>query len=778
MTRKSSAIEVNNFVGGLITEASPLTFPPNASVDESNFVLNRNGSRQRRLGMDFETNYNDIVTTTTALQGVDLAVTSFRWVDVSGDNNLQLAVVQTGDVLTFFNINRQPLSSEPIFTYEIGGLETNVQVSYANADGVLVVATGQGKVLIFSYEEGVITPRFGELLIRDLFGVEVHYNGLNLRDGNNVAVRPLTLPYGHLYNLRNQTWALPARPGAEEYKEDNVWTFWYTDDYNRYPSNADLATASMYPLPDDTHDRVGDRFFAPAAQFDEPVSTDAPRGYFIIDALNRGQSRLVEYQKYQDRFATEGLFGRAAIRYGSGGLPVDRTLGGPSVVASFSGRVCYAGFNGDLVGGDDHSPRMSSYILISRLIEDPTDLNKCYQRGDPTASDNNELLDDDGLFLRISGAKKIKRMINIDSSLLVFAENGVWALEGGSEYGFSSTNFKVSKVSNSGCEGPYSIVYLDDSVIYWAKDGIYVVGRGEGGLITAENITENSIQTFYNDIGSQEREYCQGIYQAVDRKVRWLYNARPGSTGSPKELIFDVTLKAFYPWEIKTIASGYPKPMCMVDSPEYAAEDYDDNVVYNGVLVEYNTDQVAVGGTIASSRDRKLFYITAKSIDPVITYSFSSYKDETFSDWKSVDGFGVDSGAFAITGWMPDDEFQRNKQAVYTTFHFNRTENSVIDVDGELVLGNPSSCIVQAQWDWSNSYVSNRWGPEFQAYRYGRLFTVDSAQDTYDTGFETIQTKNKMRGKGKVLSIKIKTEPGKDCQLLGWSMILSGAQNV
>ena len=46
--------EYLTFVKGLITEASALSFPENASIDEDNFVLNRDGSRQRRLGFDYE----------------------------------------------------------------------------------------------------------------------------------------------------------------------------------------------------------------------------------------------------------------------------------------------------------------------------------------------------------------------------------------------------------------------------------------------------------------------------------------------------------------------------------------------------------------------------------------------------------------------------------------------------------------------------------------------------------------------------------------------------
>ena len=41
--------EYNTFVKGIITEASALTYLENSSIDEDNFVLNRDGSRQRRV---------------------------------------------------------------------------------------------------------------------------------------------------------------------------------------------------------------------------------------------------------------------------------------------------------------------------------------------------------------------------------------------------------------------------------------------------------------------------------------------------------------------------------------------------------------------------------------------------------------------------------------------------------------------------------------------------------------------------------------------------------
>jgi hypothetical protein len=53
MVKPVTKAEISSFIKGFITEASPLNFPADASRDEENFELNVNGSRDRRLGIDF-----------------------------------------------------------------------------------------------------------------------------------------------------------------------------------------------------------------------------------------------------------------------------------------------------------------------------------------------------------------------------------------------------------------------------------------------------------------------------------------------------------------------------------------------------------------------------------------------------------------------------------------------------------------------------------------------------------------------------------------------------
>jgi hypothetical protein len=80
-----------------------------------------------------------------------------------------------------------------------------------------------------------------------------------------------------------------------------------------------------------------------------------------------------------------------------------------------------------------------------------------------------------------------------------------------------------------------------------------------------------------------------------------------------------------------------------------------------------------------------------------------------------------------------------------------------------------SSCLVQAKWEWTTDANSGRWGTEFQAYRWRQSFLTDST-GSISYGYSVITTRSKIRGKGRALSLKFRTEPGKDLKLLGWNL--------
>jgi len=84
MTRPATTKNYFTFVKGLITEASPLTHPENASFDEDNMDLRADGSRWRRLGLDYETSYTKQVKSHTNANVKVWAFDAFEWRGVGG----------------------------------------------------------------------------------------------------------------------------------------------------------------------------------------------------------------------------------------------------------------------------------------------------------------------------------------------------------------------------------------------------------------------------------------------------------------------------------------------------------------------------------------------------------------------------------------------------------------------------------------------------------------------------------------------------------------------
>lgn len=766
--RQAQAVEVNKFNAGLITDASPLTTPDNSSLDEDNFVLNIDGSRNRRLGMDYE---NEFVKRNSGIgytDSVPIAVRTFKWSNAGGDPNRYIQVVQIGNKIDFFHMDNNPISSGYFASQTFDTSPLNVKFSFASVDGMLVAVNGNKEVYVLEYSHpDTITLNTKRLLIRDFFGVDDIFDGADITRGNEVSNRPYDLTDSHTYNLRNQSWGIPRLYENDEHLSDPITAFRGTS--SLYPSNADTVTQALYPDAEDEDDRVVERFF-PNDVYRNPIgSTRAPQGYFIIDALDRGSSRMNENAKNMARYPQLGI--------NINTLRLDQTPTGSTAIAEFAGRVFYAGFPGEVLDGDGHSPKLSSYVLFSKVVESIADIGTCYQAGDPTSKDFPDIVATDGGFIRINGAYDIQRLINLGSSLMVVAKNGVWRIVGGSDNGFTATAYIVEKITDKGCTSPDSIVIVDQGLMYWSDDAIYYVSPDQFGSWQANNISFGRIQRFYDEINVGDKQLAYGAYDSYERKVRWLYYNSTQSALETKELVLDLQLQAYYTNTIKSLESSlYPKPVAMYIGLAYSIDANENAIQVNGDIVVVNSDPVVI-----STEDRlgisqrELGYVIITSISDGIEYTFGKYSNTDFRDWYSEDNVGVDASAFMITSYMSGTDFQRDKRVPYITVHFRRTENGVDDDYNPI---NQSSCLVQARWDWADGDRSGKWGREFQAYRYRQLYLPSSLSDDYNNGFATIVSRNKLRGSGKVLSLRFRTEPYRNCHLYGWSMIFSVAENV
>lgn len=762
-------VEVNKFNAGLVTDASPLTTPDNSSLDEDNFVLNIDGSRNRRFGMNYEDGHQKIVSPVQFSTSDRVAMKTFRWSNAGGDPDKYIQVVQVGNTLDFFHMDEGAMS-RGYFKREVFPASTsNTEFSFASVDGMLVVVNGDKDVYVFEYKvPNTLVRTSRRLLIRDFFGVDDVYNGQDITRGNEVATRPTGgISAGHLYNLRNQSWGIPRLRGNDETTFDPITVF-SSENGNVLPSNSDTVVYALYPDAEDSDNRVVDRFFPKDLFNNPPGTTRAAQGYFIIDALDRGTSRLSEDAKNRARYPK--------LEISVNNLPRDETPSGATTIAEFAGRVFYGGFPGSVIEGDGHSPKLSSYVLFSRLVDSIADIVSCYQSGDPTSKEFPDIIDTDGGFIRVNGAYGIQRLVNLGSALMIIAKNGIWRLVGGSDNGFTATTYIVEKISDKGCTSPDSIVVVDNGVMYWSDDAIYFVTPDQFGSWQANNISFGKIQKFYDDINIEDKQTAYGEYDSYERKVRWLFYNSTKASRPVRELVLDVQLQAFYTNTIKQLSGAYPKPTCMYIGLSYRVSATEVGVLANDEQVVSSGETVIIAsGERLGVNQRELGYVVITSVSPTITYTFAKYSNPRFRDWVFEDGVGVDADAFMVTCYMSGSDFQRDKQFPYVTVHMRRTEIGYTDMMEPI---NPSSCLIQARWDWADNDKSGKWGREFQAYRYRKMYLPLDENDDMDNGFLTLITRNKIRGNGKVLSLRFRTEPDKDLHLYGWSMILSVAENV
>lgn len=760
MPKKSVKAEFKNFVKGLITEASPVNFPPEASLDEENFQLNRDGTRDRRLGMDFENEHTLRALPTSLATLLNNDPVTFEWKNVKSDSGTLFLVLQTEQVLTFFDIQSSSISGGGYKgTVTLSSFPTGVDYSFTSVDGRLIAAAGADTIAVVEYTGSAFTVSYQSIKVRDIWGVES-------ADANVEAdptYRPTSVSGFERYNLYNQSWGIPRKDNTGVINDP---TTIYVASLGKYPSNSETVWPGLQFQQVSSTQVPFERVYPNLYEEVLGANMVAAKGYFIIDVLRRGASRTAAVAANKAKYPQIGM-----SSFTSG--KADYTSGGATVVTEFAGRVFYGGFNGAVTDGDKRSPDLSNFVFFSQLVKSAPDITKCYQEGDPTSRESNDIVDTDGGFIRVSGVDKIISLVNLGTSLVILANNGVWMVTGGGDFGFVATNFKVDRISDFGALGARSIVKDSGRLFYWSVDGIYTLGRDQVGDYSATNITQSTIQKFYEGISNTAKENVIGVYDSTGKKIRWIYHEgiRFSSSSVTKELILDVVLSAFYVFRISNTTSNSAEVISAFKSTPFQSGTGNTLIFAGTDQVFSNTDSVVIPNTGREAGVQSSRYLCIVLVSGVPYYTFSYYNNPYFLDWERVDGLGVDAKAFLQTGAYTADDSSIHKQIPYLTTHFRRTENGT---NPDLTPIGASSCFIRSMWDWSNGYNSNKWGPLRQAYRYRKEYTPVNSEDTFDTGFEVVSSKSKLRGRGKAFSLYFETEPLHDCRLIGWSLALNG----
>ena len=647
MPRSVATLVENNFINGLVTEATALNFPENACTATWNCVHTQVGSVSRRKGMEFEDDYTELT-----VDRSNKAITSYLWQAATGSGDYNFVVIQIGGSLYFYR-QTDTLALSPnlkgstisLASFKVSGAPDieGIECQYSSGNGYLFVVHPYCEPFYVSYSVSgdTFSGTAITIKIRDTIGVTDEY-------GDFVESYPAAISKEYRYNLYNQGW----------------------DDYHATAFRAALpfypAKSSVWWLLKDASDN-----FSPGLETNNKRGASrAPRGRYVLNAF------------YQDRASLDAAFT---------GIPVvSASYYRPSAIEFFAGRVFYAGVSTD---------GFSNKIYFSQIIESPTQLGYCYQTNDPTSEFHFDLLPTDGGVINILEVGTIIKLFAVEGALVVFANNGIWTISGSTGVGFAGNDYTVKKISTVPTISSSSFVSVGGLPAWWNIDGLYTLAVNPGvGTIQVNSLTEKKIKTFYNDsIPDEAKKYARGTFDPVTRVVQWVYRSTSPSIVTERYeydriLNLNTNTGAFYPWAVPNAAVkingivltqgvGSTTTAALVTSS-------------SGSTVTTGAGDVTVNVVTSSSVSSLIKYLCSYTSASTYKVTFAECFDDSYLDW-TIQSDGIEYESYFISGYKVHGEGHRKVQPNYITVYCNND--------------NPTSVYLQVLWDYANTGDTGKW---------------------------------------------------------------------
>ena len=807
--------------GGLNTEISELVWPDGFTTDEANYELLSDSTRRRRKGLAAEASAG------TALDIATMVSTQFhqqyKWKNVNGDPTKAFIVHQIGQRLYFTNDDTNPSASWHAKTVDVEefAAETSVTTSkirdeavrFTQGRGHLFITGPYLKPFYVSYDVTLDEFQANEIVIqyRDFEGIE---------DGVNFQTEPTgAITADHRYNLRNRGWPEVAMTlvDTDLSKHPSKSAIWHT----LYERTTDESTSTAV-------EKVGLRA-ANTAKYDGEVfgQSSAPQGALFLNPFDStfahntsggtaqdittwsisgttvvlsvtshgysdGDSVTIQGQnsKYQKqvggqhvesagafwnfngtytianktagtfeitvsppyqwlawtgRFDQLGQIGAGALDVAlanSEGAVVQR---GFQAIGFYAGRVWYAGM-ADSVYAD--------HVFFSRICQTPLAYGQCHQRQDPTDETFNDITQADGGVIVVPGMSGVVDMINVGTSLVLVGTEGSWEISGGRGQAFSALSLDARQLTTANLNSPTGSAAFDDGGIALGPSGIYAFGPNQfTGLLEAKNVIKETIQTKWNGYTTDQQKRAQIAFDDAKLRIHILIGTDASITNSYTEMLTFDTRKGA--WTIFTFAPTSPFALLSMGS----ISDADDS---------------------ANNQKMKFLYEVTTGTVQIADFEQTDY----------VDFDGNESPLpFMMAGYDGVGDFQRRKQAPIITVYSRRTETGFTDTGAGWTGDNESSTLMTALWDWtelkqwdvpsapvaqetwdgtsSNYGISGKIGARSQVYRHVRNFIPLAADDV--DGYPVVVTRNKVRGRGRVLQLRFEGAATKDSHIIGWS---------
>ena len=327
-------------------------------------------------------------------------------------------------------------------------------------------------------------------------------------------------------------------------------------------------------------------------------------------------------------------------------------------------------------------------------------------------------------------------------ALIIYSDRGVWEVGGGRRGLFTAGQYSVRKITESECSSGRSPIVIGNRAIYTGPRGIHVIAPNKYTRTLEENsISDQLILTLWNAIPEANQEVVQTVHDSALDRVYFLYgDSGDNANHYANSLVLDLRVGAFYKYVFNTTTT-------------------------TGLLGAYS-----ITGSDSSANNKKIKW-TAQSTNTLITCDLNQ------TDYIDFDGAESPLPYF-ITGWDNLGDFQRRRQAPVITVFAKRTETGYTASGNGWDGDNESSNLLTAYWDWTNDSISGKDGAFYpdgsaksavqrETYRHPRAFVPSAANDV--DGYPIVTTRNKIRGRGRVLQLRFDGAATKDSHILGFT---------
>jgi len=785
---------------GLNTESGEISFPDGYSVDERNYELLVDGSRRRRKGLAQESGGASHATGLTI--GTSDAYTTYKWRGVGGDPTKNFIVHQIGATLQFTD-DSETLSTTynpqvTILDQFAVDIVTNPQATIAT--GVCQFAQGRGVLLVtqqylrpFYVSYNLTTNEFTyhpiSIQVRDFDGID---------DGLPFQSTPSVIDDDHRYNLRNRGWI--------EFDIESGSSPSYFDVQGNYPSKAmiwykgyrritDVGYSDLDGIQEfDSAKLVGERF----------GQSSAPQGALLLDPLdtrysgsttNEGDEVLIDSitvssGTYQTgsviTIVTEAVHGRDTgdfvtmsgtqigldyfiiqpvtlsnlngyheitvsdtttftitypaypgtdLEWGTvtktgqinGNVSLPKSDGkalsaGPTACAYFAGRAWFAGIQ---------DGEWADTVFFSKIAQKPAGFSACHQEADPTNPEFNMLSSSDGGTVVIPNLGNVQRMLTLKDALIIYSDRGIWEIGGGRRGLFTASQYSVRKITEAECSSGRSPIVIGNRSIYTGPRGIHVLAPNKYTRVIEESsLSDQLVLTLWNAIPEANQSTVQTVHDSALNRVYFLYGDSGDNTNHyANTLVLDLRVGAYYKYVFNTTAA-------------------------TGLLGAFS-----ITDSDSAANNKKIKW-TAQSTNSLVTCDLNQ------TDY--IDFNGAESPLpYVVTGWDNLGDFQRRRQAPVITVFAKRTETGYIAAGDGWDGVNESSNLLTAYWDWTDDDISGKIGSQNETYRHTRAFVPSAADDV--SGYPVVTTRNKIRGRGRVLQLRFDGAATKDSHILGFT---------